>query len=67
MKGSYSKTDFWLSIVGLVICLFALGLNLKEAIVDNSDWFNVWIFAFLTCTSISHLIVRAKNQKKKGE
>jgi len=64
MKESYSKTEVWLSIVGLIVCLFALGLNLKEAIVDNADWFDVWIFAFLASISISHLIVRAKNQKK---
>ena len=64
MKESYSKTEFWLSIVGLIVCLFGLGLSLKEAIVDNSDWVNVWLFAFLTSTSIYHLIVRAKNQKK---
>ena len=63
MRTNNSKTDFWVFIFLLSLCVIAFVLSIKEAIEDQPDWVDICAYSLLTIYFIT-CIIRAKNKKK---
>jgi len=64
MKTINSKTDFWVFIWMTSLCVISFVLNIKEAIEDEADWFDIFVCLILIIYFI-YCVIRTKNKMKK--
>lgn len=63
MKTNNSKTDFWVFIWMLALCVISFVLSIKEAIEDKPDWLDICAYFLLSIFFIIQ-VIRAKNKMK---
>ena len=63
MRTNNSKTDFWVFIWMLALCVISFVLSIKEAIEDKPDWLDICACFLLSIFFIIQ-VIRAKNKMK---
>ena len=63
MRINNSKTDYWVFIWMLALCVISFVLSIKETIEDKPDWFDICAYFLLTIYFITN-VIRAKNKMK---
>ena len=64
MKKDYYIFDLIICIISLLLCIHMLVYDINKVITTNADPKGVYIFGFLTITTLIHVIIRAKNLKE---
>ena len=63
MRINNIKTDYWVFIWMLALCVISLVLSIKETIEDKPDWFDICIH-FLLSIFFLVSVISAKNKMK---
>ena len=63
MRINNSKTDYWVFIWMLALCVISFVLSIKETIEDKPDWFDICAYFLLTIYFITN-VIRAKKKMK---
>ncbi len=63
MRTFSSKTDFWVHIWILILCVISFAVSVKEAIEDKPDWLDICVYFLLSIFFIVQ-VIRAKNKMK---
>ena len=63
MRINNSKTDYWVFIWMLALCVISFVLSIKEAIEDKPDWLDICAYFLLSIFFIVQ-VIRAKNKMK---
>ena len=63
MRINNSKTDYWVFIWMLALCVISFVLSIKETIEDKPDWFDICVYFLLSIFFVVQ-VIRAKNIMK---
>lgn len=63
MRINNSKTDYWVFIWMLALCVISFVLSIKETIEDKPDWFDICVDFLLSIFFVVQ-VIRAKNKMK---
>ena len=63
MGTNNSKTNIWVFIGMLSLCVIAFVLSIKDAIEDEPNWVDICAYFLLTIYFIN-CVIRAKDKKK---